>query len=243
MRCVPQRSAAPTRLRHLAPAAFKNGSKLPARGQLPAEGKLSAGTSSPAAGTRSLEDIYAKVEAQGLEIVELRGRVKNLGGRVKKLGGQVKNLQPAGDRVLLDVAAQVLKSLLYVGRCHIGPATSKGKVFYTSTSTAFMQLNKQFQKKGTVEPTFEKLAGPGRVEEFCKSADALLDARNQRVHPPNVTELDAAVEGALKLATPEAKARSSALARACFVLKEYKATIRPAIEAALNSEALKSASK
>ncbi|KAG2494728.1 hypothetical protein HYH03_007242 [Edaphochlamys debaryana] len=57
----------------------------------------------------------------------------------------------------------VLKSLLYVGRCHIGPATSKGKVFYTSTSTAFMQLNKQFQKKGTVEPTFEKLAGPGRV--------------------------------------------------------------------------------
>ncbi|KAG2491346.1 hypothetical protein HYH03_010346 [Edaphochlamys debaryana] len=106
-----------------------------------------------------------------------------------------------------------------------------------------MQLNKQLQKKGMVEPTLEKLAGPGRVEEFCKSADALLDARNQRVHPPNVTELDVAVKGALKLATPEAKARGSALARACFVLKEYKATIRPAIEEALNSEALKSASK
>ncbi len=57
--------------------------------------------------------------------------------------------------------------------CHgAGP-----QVYYSSTCTAFVQLNKRLRSKGLEDPTLKKLAGTSHVEDFCKDADALMDAR------------------------------------------------------------------
>jgi hypothetical protein len=68
---------------------------------------------------------------------------------------------------------------------------------------------------------------------------AFIVCSNLSVHPPSLEELDRKVKDALKLVTPEVKARSPTLSRACVVLEKYEAVIRPAIDEALKGSGSK----
>ncbi len=50
-------------------------------------------------------------------------------------------------------------------------------MYYKSTCTLFVQLYKRLSSKGIDDPTLKALAGSSPVKDFCKGADALMDAR------------------------------------------------------------------
>ncbi|KAG2449686.1 hypothetical protein HYH02_005215 [Chlamydomonas schloesseri] len=191
-----------------------------------------------------IEELKADIEELKADKKELKADKKELKADntkfkadIEELNARVDNLQPAGDLVLLNVCAQVLDGLLFAAYSRIPPVAKpkKTKVYYKSTCTLFVQLYKRLSSKGIEDSTLKALAGSSPVKDFCKGADALMDARNLSVHPPILEELDRLVKDALKLVTPEVKARSPTLSRACDVLEQYEAVIRPAINSALIS--------
>ncbi|KAG2449689.1 hypothetical protein HYH02_005217 [Chlamydomonas schloesseri] len=184
-----------------------------------------------------LKDLYARMDGLVADNQKFKADIEELKADKKELNARVDNLQPAGDLVLLNVCAQVLDGLLFAAYSRIPPVAKpkKTKVYYKSTCTLFVQLYKRLSSKGIEDSTLKALAGSSPVKDFCKGADALMDARNLSVHPPILEELDRLVKDALKLVTPEVKARSPTLSRACDVLEQYEAVIRPAINSALIS--------
>ncbi|KAG2449691.1 hypothetical protein HYH02_005219 [Chlamydomonas schloesseri] len=184
-----------------------------------------------------IEELKADKKELKADKKELKADNTKFKADIEELNARVDNLQPAGDLVLLNVCAQVLDGLLFAAYSRIPPVAKpkKTKVYYKSTCTLFVQLYKRLSSKGIEDSTLKALAGSSPVKDFCKGADALMDARNLSVHPPSLKELDRLVKDALKLVTPEVKARSPTLSRACDVLEQYEAVIRPAINSALIS--------